>query len=439
MCVECQFYCVLSVNHKTPLVLSETKLITFRGDEWFVSWPCDGDFACESDRPKVTRILNTMLDQKDMLLLKNGDLVRFRLLRAITSRFKLGHACTRTQSTEAALMLDFLEHYKFDKNDSRSTDGFSPLMVACIGSEDGVIRALLRSRADAQQRMTGILAEDGIMKGSTPLALACRAGNVVAAECLLDARVDPNCDKQDANGSRPLHVAADRGHVAVTALLLDKFADVNGRNAFGMDPLICAVCFSRQEASTLLLQWKANPLARCVFGSTALGMACNTDAGLDVIRLLMAHGAEVNTRGSPHGIGKLFVHGSHLGQRLGTRSSLVMTLAANKSPPLFCAVLNASPLIVQALLEHRADPMARNYDGLTALGFAQRLGRNNICRLLDGSERPEPLPAEALDVPAKRQEPASAKRQEPTSAAEERADLEAASDSDASECQWQAV
>lgn len=56
--------------------------------------------------------------------------------------------------------------------------------------------------------------------GSTPLALAAKAGNELIVKALLDAGADP--DSRDRRGRSPLFNAASRGHYGITVALLDK-------------------------------------------------------------------------------------------------------------------------------------------------------------------------------------------------------------------------
>lgn len=57
-------------------------------------------------------------------------------------------------------------------------------------------------------------------KGSTPLALAAKAGNELIVKALLDAGADP--DSRDRIGRSPLFNAASEGHYEIVVMLLEK-------------------------------------------------------------------------------------------------------------------------------------------------------------------------------------------------------------------------
>jgi uncharacterized protein len=98
-----------------------------------------------------------------------------------------------------------------------STDGFTPLHLACFGGSEEAVRALLDHGADreaiARNRFAAV----------RPLGTAAFARSLGCARALLESGADP--DGAGERGFRPLHTAAANGDVALVRLLLDHGAD----------------------------------------------------------------------------------------------------------------------------------------------------------------------------------------------------------------------
>ena len=91
--------------------------------------------------------------------------------------------------------------------------------------------------------------------GKTALCAAVEAKSLSMARFLLDAGADPN-------QGNPLLAAACAKSDLLT-LLYQRGANVNQANRHGETPLICAACSKNADAVSLLLQWGADPHARC--------------------------------------------------------------------------------------------------------------------------------------------------------------------------------
>jgi ankyrin repeat protein len=76
------------------------------------------------------------------------------------------------------------------------------------------------------------------------------------------------------------------------ARLLKKGADPNAQDDDGFSPLHFAAQESLPEAARLLLDAGANPNIEDSFAITPLGRAAHTERGVEVVKLLLAAGAD---------------------------------------------------------------------------------------------------------------------------------------------------
>lgn len=150
------------------------------------------------------------------------------------------------------------------------------------------------------------------------------------------------------DGQHPLYLALRGDAERVTAVLLDHpQLQVEYRNAQGESPLMLAALKGRLAAAERLIQRKAEVNKP---GWTALHYAA-THAGVaavPLVRLLLEHHAYIDAA-SP-----------------------------NQSTPLMLAAQYGDPAVVRLLLEEGADPLLKNEQGLTAIDFARRAGREAV-------------------------------------------------------------
>ena len=280
--------------------------------------------------------------------------------------------------------------------DTRSRYGVTPLALACGGGRAGVVEALLVAGADPN-----LASPDG----ETPLMVAARTGVVESVTSLLrhggdvGAREDwrgqtalmwaaaenhaavvaplvaagASVDERSKDGFTPLAFAVRGGHVATAAALVDAGADINLTLTDGTSPLHLAVINGHYGLAVELLERGADPTASET-GWTALhqlvwtrrpnrhynnpsAIPSGTVTDLELVRALVAHGADVNARQTAE-------------PRDGYRNQL-----NRKGATTFLLATKATDLeLMRPLLDLGADPFLTNEDGTTALLVAAGVG-----------------------------------------------------------------
>jgi hypothetical protein len=133
--------------------------------------------------------------------------------------------------------------------------------------------------------------------GLTPLVSAIASHKPEMVELLLANGANPNL--KDSLGNPPLESAVAMGGNQMVRLLLSKNADVNARNRLGDTPLITSVIASHPDLDSVTMLLNAGAIANVTgfMQFTAL-MWASQNGYTDVVRVLIARGADVNFRTS---------------------------------------------------------------------------------------------------------------------------------------------
>lgn len=144
--------------------------------------------------------------------------------------------------------------------------------------------------------------------GMTPLFYAAEKHHIPIMSILLSAGADPNAVAEAHQDISPIHCVCqgggDHGGEAV-ALLADHGADLNATDKGGVTALHMAVRDRNADAVQALLTCgahpdledkgrKSTPLRRAVANTGRSGTGGKTDAAIEIVKLLMAHGADPN-------------------------------------------------------------------------------------------------------------------------------------------------
>jgi ankyrin repeat protein len=151
------------------------------------------------------------------------------------------------------------------------------LLLAAKNGRRAVFDLLLSHGADVKS-------VDG--RGETILHAAAQGGDVGIIERVLAAGVDVNV--RASTGEMPLHETTYRGRVAAAALLIDRGAEVEAESQ-GIRPLDWAISYNQHDLVDLLLRRGAKLRTNALHGAI-------TSADLNMVKFLLARGADVNGR-----------------------------------------------------------------------------------------------------------------------------------------------
>lgn len=181
----------------------------------------------------------------------------------------------------------------------------------------------------------------------TPIYFAGRDGCVACVPLLVDTGADP--DMQDPEGVTPLISAIINGHYDAAAELLNHGADPNLADNDGRSPLFSAVDFNTMPASN-------RPPPKVLENSVS---------SLDLIRLLLDKGADVNAELSGQQAYRTKLDRGNDG-----------VLSAGTTP-LLRAAKSADLAAMRVLLDHGADPTIATRSGVNPLMAAAGVGTSD--------------------------------------------------------------
>ncbi|KAF8166996.1 ankyrin repeat-containing domain protein [Mycena galopus ATCC 62051] len=284
-------------------------------------------------------------------------------------------ACTTGKLEIVRILLE----YGADMYAERRYHG-NALQAASYNGHAAIVRLLLQHGADVNPQ--------GIEWG-TALVAACIVGNTQIAQLLLEHGADVNA-KSRYDG-RPLQAASCRGHTEILRLLIEYGVDAN--EPVGPEGTLLKYAASRRDTEFVrfLLAHGAevNVQDRSYHGNAIHAASCGGE--IDIVRLLLECGADVNARGGYYGnalqaaasrgqieiVRLLLEHGADANMEGGTYSNA-----------LYGACSEGRTEIVSLLLQHGVDVHAVTKSGGNALQAASFIGHTEIVQILikDGAD-----------------------------------------------------
>ncbi len=200
-------------------------------------------------------------------------------------------------TVEAALLGEreqLLQHLETGADiEARNPAGLTPLMAACLGGHVACVALLLDKGADLYAK--------AVRGGEMPAELATVHNHVEVLELLVQKGLDVNAPEnylgEVQKGETLLHYASTSPKSLNTLrFLLSNGADVHFKGSMKSTPLHYACITGNTEAVALLLDAGADINAKGLYGTSPVALCCSHFAKrLDVLRLLVARGAELNT------------------------------------------------------------------------------------------------------------------------------------------------
>ena len=236
---------------------------------------------------------------------------------------------------------------------------------------------------------------------------ALKGRNSSVAVALIEAGF--SSEAQDKEGNTALHLAAEHNHSGIALALIGAGASLEARTNEGLTPLHLAAIRSsslnsRQRGATTivmaLLKAGADPnvgsgsgtaQAQTHRGWTPLHYAVSRNYGPGTVTALLEAGADPNAKGSSD---MTPLHLAALRGRHPAGSAIRAILTFGYGLADDARFNGASVDIVEALLEHGADPLATNQSGKRPLDLTRNSGLGSdperIKSLLEGAMDVEP-------------------------------------------------
>ncbi|XP_019858025.1 PREDICTED: serine/threonine-protein phosphatase 6 regulatory ankyrin repeat subunit B-like isoform X2 [Amphimedon queenslandica] len=228
---------------------------------------------------------------------------------------------------------------------------------------------------------------------STPLHLACTAGNERIVDLLIKKSADslaPASQRSfinltDGHENTPLGIACYKGHTQVAELLLNHGADINHTNSQQRTPLGVACIEGHTEIVKLLLNHGADINAIDINQNTPLGNA-SIPGHMEIVKLLLKHGADINHTDKDHdtmiGIACIGGHTEIVKLLLEHGGADINHVNKYKRTPLIMTCIEGHTEIIELLLKHGANLSATDSHNDTALGVACIKGFTQVVELL---------------------------------------------------------
>jgi ankyrin repeat protein len=204
-----------------------------------------------------------------------------------------------------------------------------PNSVPGFGHGVGIVRGGLPARGSRYL----------IPGGLTPLHYAARDGRMETARLLVSNGA--NVETTDPNGIGPLLMAISNNQIEMARFLIDRGANINVVDWYGRNPL-----------------WQAVEVRNMDVDNSTFKNGVDREPVLDLIKVLLAKGADVNNRTAETPPIRRFI--------LPTTGSLEWVDFVGMTPFIYAA-RSGDVEVMKLLLAHGANPMIPTFSGTTAL------------------------------------------------------------------------
>lgn len=202
--------------------------------------------------------------------------------------------------------------------------------------------------------LPALLAASTALADGRGLLIAAAEGDATAIRAEIAAGTP--VDTRNTKGETALLIATHQNHVDAARALIDAGADVNAKDQISDSPYLYAGARGHLEILRLTLEHGADLKSLNRFGGTALIPAAER-GHVETVATLIAAGVDMN----------------HV-NKLGWTALMEAVVLADGGP--------RHRQIVQLLLDAGADPNIPDFDGVTPLQHAHRMGQAEMARLI---------------------------------------------------------
>ena len=257
--------------------------------------------------------------------------------------------------------------------DSRTKEGYTPLMIAAFTDKLQAVKYLLKQGTDPSLQdnrgwnVLHVASQGGNLEvielmlshvpsidsrtkeGFTPLMIAAFTDKLQAVKYLLKQDADPSL--QDNRGWNVLHFASQGGNLEVIELMLSHVPSIDSRTKEGYTPLMIAAGNDNLQAVKCLLKQGADPSLQDHDGRNVLHFASKF-GNPEIIELMLSHVPSIDS------------------------------ITKEGDTPLLIAARNDKLQAVKYLVQQGADPSLQDHDGWNVLHFASKFGNPEIIELM---------------------------------------------------------
>jgi len=253
-------------------------------------------------------------------------------------------------------------------------DGFSLLLWAAVADNSAATRALLMTSANPNALVKRNIPYLTISAGEGPLHMAMRFADYHLVSLLLESAADPNLASLNRT---PLIHAVAYNNISNVLRWLEQFPshDIERKVGYeGINALQVSCLLSCDQAivSALLAQRADLQRQGDIGGDALMYLTDSDDATTDLAALLLAAGANVNSRCVPQTLKWRGCHALARGmKRLGSSYNIFTKMSWwEDATPVHNAVFRGDVALLRFLVAHRADLTCRNHHGQTAAELA---------------------------------------------------------------------